>query len=40
MVEGFYLYLSKDLCEMTQEEEKTWELARKYFAEEFMSLWD
>lgn len=40
MVEGFYLYLSKDLYEMTEEEEKTWELARKYFAEEFMSLWD
>lgn len=40
MVEGFYLYLSKDYHSMTEEEEETWKLARQYLAEEWEGLWD
>lgn len=39
MVEGFYLYLSKQYHNMT-EEEKTWKLARQLLAEEWEGLWD
>lgn len=40
MVEGFYLYLSKNRHSMTEEEEETWKLARQYLAEEWEGLWD
>ena len=40
MVEGFYLYLSKGYHSRTEEEEKTWKLAKQYLAEEWEGLWD
>lgn len=40
MVEGLYLYLSKDYYSMTEEEEKTWKLAKQYLMEEWEGLWD
>ena len=40
MVDGFYLYMSKDEFDLTIDEKKTINKALKYFKKYFTALWD
>ena len=40
MVDGFYLYMSKDEFDLTIDEKKTINKALKYFRKYFTALWD
>lgn len=40
MVDGFYLYISKEEFDLTEEEKKTINKALKYLKKYFKSLWD
>lgn len=40
MVSGFYLYISKEELDLTEEEKKTINKALKYLKKYFKSLWD
>ena len=40
IIEAFYLYLTKDNFDWTEEDKQLWQEGMKLFVEEFMGFWD